>query len=179
MKLALRHCLDHIRPEDEVAHVRRRNQYPLLSRQPMCPADIEKPLDFLISPTDRLHLSPLIHRAGHGEILAHREFCQTREQSVEFGRRRTVAFNAGIRLLETQTGREGEGLVLTVTVAQIPRENKQSFVMNRAAKTGFPLDVDDTSLTHRDTSRDSRWPAEAVVSHLQNRQPIDLSDLAA
>src|SRR5262249_29686086 len=156
MKLALRHCLDHIRPQDEVAHVRCRNQYPLLSRQPPHLTDIEKPLDLLIPPTYRLYLSPLIHRASDSEVLAHGEFCQAREQGIEFGRRRTVAFNAGIRLLETQTGRKREGFVLPVTVAQIPRQNEQPFVMNRAAEAGFSLDVDDTRLTHRDTSRDSR-----------------------
>src|SRR5262245_13366908 len=50
--------------------------------------------------------------------------------------------------------------------------------MDRAAQAGFPFDVDNAGLTHCHTSRDSRWPTEAVLSDLQDCQPINLSDLA-
>src|SRR5262245_33221186 len=50
--------------EHQVLNVRGRDQHPLLSRQPLSPADIEEAFDLLIHPADGLHLPTLIDGTG-------------------------------------------------------------------------------------------------------------------
>src|SRR3546814_15029469 len=53
-------------------------------------ADIEEPLDLLVDATDDLHVTVLVDRAGHREILADRHLGEGGEQGVELGAGRAV-----------------------------------------------------------------------------------------
>src|SRR3546814_1585473 len=74
----------------QVLAVSRRDQHALPPCESALTADIEEPLDLLVDATDDLHVTVLVDRAGHREILADRHLGEGGEQGVELGDGRAV-----------------------------------------------------------------------------------------
>ena len=90
--------------EHQIAHIGLGNQHPLLTGQAALHAHVEKAFDFLIHPTDRLDLTPLVDGASDGQVLPQRQVGHTGQNGIEFGRGGAITINAAIGLLKTQTG---------------------------------------------------------------------------
>ena len=64
------HCLDDVRPQDQMPHVIGGYENSLSASQPARLADVEETLDLSGSASDCLDPTLLVHRSGHGQILA-------------------------------------------------------------------------------------------------------------
>ncbi len=92
--------LHEVAVEHEIRSIAGRNEHSLRSREPALPAHLVEPGDLLVDSSDRLHVSELIDRAGHGEILTQRDLRQRREERADLGDGSAVAIHFSVGLLE-------------------------------------------------------------------------------
>src|SRR5262249_2102454 len=124
-----------------------------------------------------LHLSELIYRTRDGERLFYRGFRKRGQQSIEFRRRRAVAFDSAVRLLEDQARRERERHLRCITRAEKARKYQHAFGMYRPAHFDLPLNIYDFASAQTNARRDAARAPESEIPEFYNRKPINLSDL--
>ena len=96
VKLALPGRVAHIGTQHQIPDIAVGDNHTLLTAQATGPADVEKPLDFLIHPADRLHLAMLIDRTGDRQRLVDREVADGRQQRAQFPQRGAVSLDLAI-----------------------------------------------------------------------------------
>ena len=67
---------------------------------------VEEALNLLVDPADCLDLPALVDGAGNGKRLLDRDLGERRKQREQLRGRSTVAIDAGVGLLEDETGVE-------------------------------------------------------------------------
>ena len=72
--------------EDEMREIRARQDDPLRARQPPTDTQVEEPFDLGAHPANRLHLSELIHAAGHRDRLVDGEIGERRQHGEQLAR---------------------------------------------------------------------------------------------
>src|SRR4029077_15268109 len=72
------------------------------------------------------------------------------------------------------TGGEGQLPLLSVFGADIAAQDEYAFIMGLAAELRLPLNVHDPAPAYECLGGDPRWLAKAEITHLINRQAIDL-----
>src|SRR3546814_16602026 len=91
--------------------------------------------------SDLLHVTVLVDRAGHREILADRHLGEGGEQGVELGAGRAVAVDAAVGLLEHQAGRERQRSVDGEVAREVGGEDQKALGVEGPAQIDLALDV--------------------------------------
>jgi hypothetical protein len=81
VELPLCYRLDDLIAQHQVVHIFGGNQHALGAGGPSA-ANVVEALDLLIHAADRLDVSLLVHRAGHGEFLANRQTSDSADSSA-------------------------------------------------------------------------------------------------
>ena len=141
-----------------------RNDDALAAGEAGDPAAVEKPLDLLVDPADRLDLAALIDRAGHRERLLDRRLGQSRQQRKQLGGGGAVAVDPAIGLLEHQAGVQRQRPVPAEAAAEKSGEDQHALRMQRAAELDLALDIDDLAAAEPHLRRDAGRRAERKVA---------------
>ena len=128
-------------------------------------------LDLLVHPADSLHLSVLVDRAGHGEVLAKRKLGERRQQRVKLGRGCAVSFDAAVGLLEDEARKQRHRRIQRVTARQKARQDQYALGVDGAAEGDLALDID-----HLAAARPN--PAGDSASAARNRNPPSSATLS-
>src|SRR5690606_35762967 len=91
-------------------------------------------------------------------------------------RRRAVAFDEAVALLEDERGGERERLFRYVVVGEVSREDQHALRVNRAAQLDLALDVDDAPGAEADARGDTARPRKGEAAELNHRQRVHLTD---
>ena len=89
----------------------------------------------------------LVHRAGHGNVLANGQPRERREQSIDFRGAGAISIDPGVGLLETNAGGQRKRLILRELRAQISGNDLHALVMELPAEVGLAFDIDQPGLT--------------------------------
>ena len=92
--------LRHIFPQHQVPAVARGNDYSLATGKSDCPAEIVETFDLLVYPTDGLHVTLLIDRAGDSQVLTNWRIRQAGDDRAELRQGSGVPVDGIIPLLE-------------------------------------------------------------------------------
>src|SRR4029077_20065359 len=118
-------------------------------------ASIEKSLDLFVDAADRLNISSLVHRTGHGKVSPQRQVRKRGEQRVNFRGAGAVAVDAGIRLFEADAGGQRKRLVFRKDATQISCDDVHALVVEPPAQVGLALNIDQARLASRRPCRTS------------------------
>ena len=118
VELARRDRIDHVMTEHKVRDIAARDADALSAGESDEPAGIVETLDLVVDGTDHLNLAVLVHRAGHGDILAQGNVGKGAEQAAQLGHRGTVALDPAVGLLEDQAGRKGERMIAGIALCK-------------------------------------------------------------
>src|SRR3546814_10157305 len=154
----------------QVLAVSRRDQHALPPCESALTADIEEPLDLLVDATDYLHVTVLVDRAGHREILADRHLGEGGEQGGELGAGRAVAVDAAVGLLEHQAGRERQRSVDGEVAREVGGEDQNALGVEGPAQIDLALDVDHLAGTHAHPGRDATRPTGGEAAELPHAE---------
>src|SRR6185437_2107076 len=153
-----------------------RNDNALPSGKAARAAHIEKALDFLVDPADRLDVTMLVDRPGDRVALTKRRFGKCGEQGEKLGRRSAVSFDAAVGLLEDEAGGERQGTIAAEPSAQETGKDQHALGMDGTTQGYLALDVDELALAIADLGRDAARLTEAQASKRDDGQPIHLPD---
>ncbi len=179
VELACGDGTDHVMTQHKVRNIASGNANALCSGQALEFAGIVETLDLIIDGTHDLNFAMLVHRAGHGHILAERHIGERAEQAAKLGHRGTVALDPAVGLFEDQAGGKGQRVLAGVALAQVTLQDQHALVVDMAAHLDFALDVDNSLLADADRGRDPAGPSKAGITQLDDWQAIDLADPAA
>src|SRR5271155_1194867 len=104
----------------------------MLARQSHHLAQAKKPFDLFVSTANSLDATVLVDRTGDGEVLADRHVAQRREQSVELGAAGAVTVDTRVGLLETDTCRHRQRMLLAKAGAEEAAQDHPPLVVRRA-----------------------------------------------
>src|SRR5579859_991417 len=168
--------LRHVLAQHQVLHVGRRYQYTLLAGQTPLLANVEEALDLLVDAADRLDAAVLIDRASDGKGLADRRLRKRREQREELRRRRAIALDAAVGLLEDQARCERERALAPEPPAQEAREDEHALGMDRTTERHLALDVDHLALAEAHLRGDAARMAKAHAAQADDGEAVHLAD---
>ena len=109
MELAVLDRARDVLAEDEVLEVRAREHDALPAVQAARAAELEEAFDLRAHAADRLDLAELVDAAGDGDALIDRHLGERREDAEELARRRAVAVDLAVALLERDLRLEQSG----------------------------------------------------------------------
>src|SRR6516225_6128270 len=151
-----------------------RNQHALNACQPARLADFEETLDLLVDATNGLHLTSLIDRAGHGQVLPQGDVRKCGHQRKELGGGGAVAFYSCIGLLEDETREQGHWLVQRIPTREKTRQDQHALGVDWAAKLDFPFDIYNLAGAWAHTACDSGRSTKSKAAQFQNAKSVDL-----
>ncbi len=142
-------------------------------------AEVEEPLDLRAETADGLDLTQLVHAAGHRNPLIDADVGERRQNREELARRRAVAVDLAVALLERDLRAQAERALLAEHPAKVAAEDGDPLRVDGAAELGFSLDIDDPLSTERDDRRDPHRLPELVVAGAEDRQAVHDADPVA
>src|SRR5580692_2440821 len=145
----------HLGPKDQVRQVRPRNQDPLRAREAPRSAEVEEPLDLGAHAADRLNLAELVHASRDRHSLVDAHVSESGKDGKELARRRAVAVDLAVALLERDLGTQAEGPLLPEHAPEIAPQDRHAFRVDGSAELRLAFDVDDPLATEGDNSRDT------------------------
>src|SRR3990172_5673946 len=176
LELAGLHRIDYFFPEHQVLYVQLRDDHALVAGEPLALAHGKEPFDLFVHAADGLDLAHLADRTGDGKVLFHRNVGNAGDDGHELGCRRAVSLDLAVALLEGETRRERERLVLRVFAGQVPRKDQHTLAVDAARELRLALDVEDACLAEIHPRGDARRPAEREVADIIDREAVHLTD---
>lgn len=161
-------CVHDFVIEDEVFDIGLWDQYALFSCESAFFAKVEETFDLVGDAADGLNLSFLVDGAGHGDVLADREFGKGGDDAVQFGTGGTVTVDAVVVLLEADAAGEGHREFLGVGLAEEAGDDLHAFVVGLSAHAGFFFDVYDAGFSNVGGGGDAGRGSECVAAHVED-----------